>query len=64
MASRGTYVFDNAGAQTGARFSALGALFDIASDPLPEAAFDLVHARLVWCICRNARMPCCGSFAR
>ena len=47
MAPRSTYVFDNAGAQTGARFSALGALFDIASDPLPEAAFDLVHARLV-----------------
>ena len=110
---RGTYVFDNAGAQAGARFSALGTLFDpgtirhltdlavaggwhclevgagggsvatwlcdrvgptghvvatdidpryldaagrpnlevrrhdIASDPLPEAAFDLVHARLV-----------------
>jgi ubiquinone/menaquinone biosynthesis C-methylase UbiE len=113
VAPRGTYVFDNAGAQAGARFSALGALFDpgtirhltelgvaegwhclevgagggsiatwlcdrvgaaghvvatdidprfldavgspnlelrrhdIASDPLPEAAFDLVHARLV-----------------
>jgi SAM-dependent methyltransferase len=110
---RGTYVFDNAGAQAGARFSALGALFDpgtirhltdlgvakgwhclevgagggsiaswlcdrvgaaghavatdidprflaaadrpnlevrrhdIAAEPLPEAAFDLVHARLV-----------------
>lgn len=28
MASRSTYVFDNAGAQAGARFSALGALFD------------------------------------
>ena len=113
MASRGTYVFDNAGAQAGARFSAVGALFDpgtirhltelgvaegwhclevgagggsiatwlcdrvgaaghvvatdidprflddadrpnlevrrhdIASEPLEEGAFDLVHARLV-----------------
>jgi ubiquinone/menaquinone biosynthesis C-methylase UbiE len=112
VAPRSTYVFDNAGAQAGARFSALGALFDpgttrhltalgvaegwhclevgagagsiadwlcdrvgaadvvatdidprfldaagrpnlevrrhdIASDPLSEAAFDLVHARLV-----------------
>jgi SAM-dependent methyltransferase len=113
VAPRSTYVFDNAGAQAGARFSALGALFDpgtirhlaelgvaegwhclevgagggsiatwlcdrvgaaghvvatdidprfldaahrpnlqvrrhdIASDPLPEAAFDLAHARLV-----------------